>query len=241
MTDNETTKKIRSEKILSSGSGEIDRKLGGGMPLGSLCMIEGDNDTGKSVLIQQIMWGGLNQGLSITCYTTENTVKSLIKQMESLSLDISEYFVVGRLKIFPIHSEGMKWANAKDILNTMLVSMEKSKADVVMVDSLTVFVSHSNQNDVFDFFSACKHLCDKGKTILISAHRYAFDEETLIRIRSICDGHLELRMNEVGDMLIRTIRVAKIRGAQRSTGNIVSFEVVPEFGLRIIPLTMARV
>lgn len=229
------------KKILSSGNSEIDRKLGGGIPLNSLNLIEGDNDTGKSVLTQQIVWGGLNQELSMICYTTENTIKSFISQMESLSFAITDFFIVGRLKIFPIHMEGLKWKDAKELLTLMLKSMEKSKADVVIIDSLTVFVTHSNHNDVFDFFSGCKQLCDNGKTILITAHRYAFDEETLVRIRSICDGHIELRMNEVGDKLLRTIRVAKIRGAQRSTANIINFEVVPEFGLRIIPITMAKV
>lgn len=229
------------KEILSSGSLEIDRKLGGGIPLNSLCLIEGDNDTGKSVLTQQIMWGGLNQGLSIVCCTTENTIKSMLSQMESLSYAITDFFIVGRLKLFPMHIEGSKCDNTKDLLDTMLRSMEKSKANVIIVDSLTVFVNHSSHNDIFDFFSGCKHLCDNGKTILITAHRYAFNEETLVRIRSICDGHIELRMNEVGDRLMRTIRVAKIRGAQRSTGNIVNFEVVPAFGLRIVPITTAKV
>ncbi len=80
-------------------------------------------------------------------------------------------------------------------------------------------------------------MCDDGKTILITAHRYAFDEETLVRIRSICDGHIELRINEMGERIMRTMRVAKMRGAQRNTGNIVNFDIEPEFGLRIVPMS----
>ena len=66
---------------------------------------------------------------------------------------------------------------------------------------------------------------------------YAFDEETLVRIRSICDGHIELRINEMGERIMRTMRVAKMRGAQRNTGNIVNFDIEPEFGLRIVPMS----
>jgi len=36
------------------------------------------------------------------------------------------------------------------------------------------------------------------------------------------------------------MEVAKIRGAQHTTGNIISFEVEPEFGLRIIPVAKAK-
>ncbi|MHC1567415.1 MAG: archaellum protein ArlH [Candidatus Syntropharchaeia archaeon] len=228
--------------IISSGNFEIDRKMGGGIPIGSLSLIEGANDSGKSVLVQQIMWGGLNQGRSILIFTTENTVKSLLKQMESLSLDISDYFIIGRAKIFPIHVKGLEWSGkiAENLLQFMLKSMERSKEEVIIIDSLTVFVVHSTENDILNFFTGCKKLCDNGKTILITVHGYAFSENLLVRIRSICDAHLQLKIEEVGDQLIKTMEVAKIRGAQKSTGNIISFDVDPGFGLRIIPISRAK-
>ena len=43
--------------ILSTGNPEIDKKLADGLPLQSLTLIEGENDTGKSVITQQIIWG----------------------------------------------------------------------------------------------------------------------------------------------------------------------------------------
>ncbi|MCK5140490.1 MAG: flagellar accessory protein FlaH, partial [Thermodesulfovibrionia bacterium] len=61
------------------------------------------------------------------------------------------------------------------------------------------------------------------------------------RIRSICDAHLHLKIEEAGNQLIKMIEVAKIRGAQKSTGNIISFDVDPGFGLRIIPISKAQV
>jgi flagellar protein FlaH len=49
-------------KIISTGYPEIDKKLADGLPLESLTLIEGENDTGKSVITQQIIWGGLKGG-----------------------------------------------------------------------------------------------------------------------------------------------------------------------------------
>jgi archaeal flagellar protein FlaH len=37
------------------------------------------------------------------------------------------------------------------------------------------------------------------------------------------------------------MEVSKIRGAKKSTGNIVSFEIQPGFGLKIIPISQAKV
>jgi len=230
------------EDVISSGNYEIDQKMGGGIPMGTLSIFEGQNDSGKSVFVQQIMWGGLNQGRRIAMFTTENSIKSLLKQMRSLSLDIDDFFVIGRLKIFPVHirNNDEDKAMGDSLLDFMLESMKRCKSEVIIIDSLTVFVFNSEDDDVLNFFTGCKDLCDLGKTIMLTAHGYAFPENLLIRIKSICDAHLHLRIEEVGDQMIKSLEVAKIRGARKSTGNIVSFDVDPGFGLRIIPISKVR-
>ncbi len=230
-------------KILSTGNPEIDKKMADGLPLNSLNLIEGANDTGKSVLTQQITWGGLNQGYSFATYTTENTVKSLLSQMESLSLDVSEHFAWGYFKIYPIHTEGVKWSSslARNFLQRLIDHIKSDQADVVIIDSFTVVAMGSSQDDIFNFFTECKSECDKGRTILITLHTYAFDEDTLIRIRSIADGHIKFRIEQVGDKNVKMMEVAKIRGARKLTGNVVSFEVHPGYGLKVVPYASVQV
>ena len=87
---------------ISTGNGEIDKKLGGGIPIGSLSLIEGQSDAGKSVLSQHLAYGSLLSEVGVAYYTTENTVKSLISQMGSLSLEITDHFLVDRLRIYPM-------------------------------------------------------------------------------------------------------------------------------------------
>ena len=36
------------------------------------------------------------------------------------------------------------------------------------------------------------------------------------------------------------LEVCKVRNAERTTGNIISFDVEPRMGMRIIPVTKAR-
>jgi flagellar protein FlaH len=97
------------ENVILSGNDEIDKRLGGGIPIGSLVLIEGENDTGKSVLCQQFTYGGSNQLQKIAYYSTENTVKGMLAQMDSLSFDVSDFYSWGYLKIFPVHLEGVEW------------------------------------------------------------------------------------------------------------------------------------
>ena len=83
-------------KVISTGNTEIDKKLGGGIPIGSMTLIEGESDSGKSVLTQQMVWGSLYDGFRVIVYTTENTLKSFIRQMASLSLEISDFLLLGQ-------------------------------------------------------------------------------------------------------------------------------------------------
>jgi len=244
MNDDDEDIKIASvyenKEILTCGNMEMDKKMGGGIPAGSLTIIEGGNDTGKSVIAQQIMWGALQQGFIFANYTTENSIKSLLKQMDSLSLDVSDYFVFGALRIYPIHVDGSDFLEDLPYLDYIIADVKAKQAEVILIDSLTVFVTSTSERDIINFFTRCKDVCDSGKTILLTVHTFAFGENLLTRVRSICDAHLSLKKEEVGDKLLKTMEVAKIRGAQKRTGNIIAFDVEPQFGVRIIPVSKAK-
>ncbi|MCH8108532.1 MAG: hypothetical protein IIB15_00240 [Chloroflexi bacterium] len=102
LNDLDDEPKKTKKAVVSTGNTEIDKKMGGGIPVGSMILIEGQSDSGKSVLTQQLIWGSLYDGIDAILYTTENTVKSFIRQMNSLSLDVTDFLLLGRLKIFPI-------------------------------------------------------------------------------------------------------------------------------------------
>ena len=90
---------VNGGTVISTGNVEIDKKMGGGIPSNSMTLIDGQSDAGKSVLAQQMIWGSLNADRKTVLYTTENTVKSFVKQMASLSLDISRHLLRRRLKV----------------------------------------------------------------------------------------------------------------------------------------------
>ena len=228
------------KRSISTGNTEFDRKMGGGIPLGSLTLVEGQSDAGKSVLVQQLTWGALRDGLRVLFYTTENTTRSLLQQMRELGLDIEDYFLLGRVNIYPV-PQAFTEEQSRHIFRLLRWHIaRRPDADVVIVDSLTTFVSHVPDQETLTFFTLCKEFCDQGKTLIFTMHSYAFSEPMFIRLRSICDAHLRLRVEEVGDQLVKALEVAKIRGAEKSTGNVISFEVEPNLGMRIVPITKAK-
>ena len=223
--------------IISTGNGELDGKMGGGIPIKSLTLIEGDSGAGKSVLSQQMMHGCLTDGYKVTLFSSENTVKSLVKQMRSLNLDILDHLLLDKIRIFPIETSRL----GKDAPPTLIEAMKKEKGrDMIFVDSLTSSIPSSSDTEVLTFFESCKRLCADGTTVVVVVHSHGLTRELLTRLRSLCDAHLQLRTEEVGNKLVKTLQVTKVRGAEQSTGNIVSFEVEPGWGMRIIPLSKVR-
>lgn len=225
---------------ISSGNVEIDKKMGGGIPVGSLTLIDGQSDAGKSVLSQQMTWGALNNGFRATVFTTENTVRSLIKQMESLGLDVLDEFLLSKLKIYPFKPVKGSQGVGPALANLLQALVKEETQDLVIVDSLTSFIAQVSTEDLITFFEECKGLCDKGMTLVLVVHSYAFTDTTLIRISSMCDAHLSLRVEQYGAHLAKTLEVAKVRGAERKTGNIISFDVEPKYGMRITPFSKAK-
>jgi archaeal flagellar protein FlaH len=229
--------------VLLTGKSDLDRKIDDGIPLRSLTLIEGEHDSGKSVLTQQIVWGGMKQGLNIDIISSETTPRNFITQMETMSLDVSDYYAWGYIRLFPLVVPGidLEKEDMEELLKRLIVHIRESPAQVVIIDSLTLFTEHTTNEVIIDFFTQCKTLCDRGKTVLVSLHPYAFDEDTLVRIRAVCDIILTLKRALMGDKYLMVLEVVKIRGAHKTRENVVSFEVIPGYGMKIIPISVAKV
>ena len=231
------------KEVISTGVPEVDEKLGGGIPVGSLCLIEGHSDAGKSVLCQHLTYGTLSSGqASVVYYTTENSVRSLINQMDSLSLNALDHFLADHFRIYPLTFRAYLYDGQKPFaVLTHHFSRLPERFKLIIVDSITLLVSHSNPVSIIDFFSQCKSLCEEDRSIILVAHSYAFEEDMLSRTRSLCDARFRLKLEQIGDRMVKIMEVLKVRGADRPTGDIVSFDIEPKLGMRIIPLAKARV
>ncbi|MDD4858703.1 MAG: ATPase domain-containing protein [Dehalococcoidales bacterium] len=234
--------KVKRE-VICTGVAEVDERLGGGIPVGSLCLIEGHSDSGKSVLCQHLTYGTLsNAESSVAYYTTENSIRSLVTQMDSLSMYTMDHFLADHFRIYPLIFRNNTHDGKKPFMVlTHHFSKLPKQFKLVIIDSITILVAHSNPVSIIDFFSQCKQLCDDGRSIIVVSHSYAFEEDMLARTRSLCDARFRLRLEQIGDRMVKLMEVLKVRGADRPTGDVVSFDIEPKVGMRIIPLAKARV
>jgi len=70
---------------------DLNDKIGGGLPKGSLMIVEGESGIGKSILCQRITYGALVNGYTVTYISTEMTTLDFVRQMASLNYNIETY------------------------------------------------------------------------------------------------------------------------------------------------------
>jgi len=235
---------MQKQSMVRLGTGELDRLIGG-IPMPSMNLIEGENDTGKSVFAQDVAWGALMSGFTVRYVTTEMTVESLVSQMESLSFNASPFFIKGIFKITAFHAKGINWDEsiASNYLTVMLNFIKKKgDASVVIFDSLTYIATHSSEKDLLNFLSELRNYVDqRGRIVFVTIHPFAFDSNLLIRIRSICDGHMVFKVKTLpSNETARTLEILKLRGAAKATNNLCTFKVEPGLGIRVLPFTQVK-
>lgn len=229
--------KEKPPAAISSHNVELDSKMGGGLPTGSLTLIEGGSGSGKSVLTQQLMWGALQDGFSVAVFTSENTVSSLVSQMDKLDLAILNFLLLGKIRVYPMALSKL----GEDATATLLSVLQEQTNDVLIVDSITSAAMNSATSaPITQFFEQCKQMCAKGTSIIITLHAQGINDDVLNPLRSMCDAVLKLKVEQDGNRMVKTLEVSKVRGAASVTGAIVGFDVEPGWGMRVIPISKAR-
>jgi len=230
--------------VLSTGNEELDMRLGGGIPVPNLLSIEGGHGTGKSLLAQQLAYGAAKAGKHVIYVTTESGVKELVMQTKKLSLDMTDEFLKGLIRIMPAHMEGVRWAKkvARDLLHVLgnYMARVKDEYDVFIVDSFSVLAVYTDASVVLDFLTRARTLVREGKLIILTIHPSVLPDEIMIRIRAISDSYIKLDFAEVGGRLIKVMKVVKLRGATGPVDSTIAFDVDPAFGIKVVPLAFAK-
>jgi len=246
-----STTSTSDRSFISTNNRELDNAFGGGIPIPSLVLMEGNNDSGKTVIAQQFLYGAMYGDLDATVLTTENTTRSFLAQMKLLHLDVDRPFIEGRLRVIPIHVKNIVWTQFRlsRLLTTLTTSIQQNQSKFFLIDSLTYVFAEAGLDDILTFFSRLKKLTEPdspdavgGKTVIGTLHSNFHGEESeqlLVRIRALCDAHIKLSKDVASGQIVRRIEVAKLKGSQLMTNKVNSFEIHPAFGVRIVPTSEA--
>jgi archaellum biogenesis ATPase FlaH/CheY-like chemotaxis protein len=227
---------IALPRFISTGLLQLDQILKGGVPVGSLALIEGSPGTGKSVLCQQVAQQALRARQGVAYFVSQGGPERLLSQMAALGLDPSRYVKANRLRILPLPAfteESDTGETAKSLVKQVEGLPDSNK--VVILDSLTDLVRFARENALVGTFAALEKLSKEGRTIVVEARAYAFQRNVLPRVHALCNTHLALRDENLGNRTVKAVEVTKARNVDVKSHNVVNFEVAQGVGMQYVP------
>lgn len=257
-----TRRVVGLPKSFETGIDAVDKVLPKGIPRNSLTILAGDLGTGKSVLMEQLLYSMLKVEKEPCIYMNfEGPPIALQQDMESFGWDIDRYLDSGQLKFLDCFSfrmeptETPKYSHfvkdPKDLhsvtsaLFTMMEEMKMMGRGAVFVDSLTEMFTLVQEERplVFHMLDGVKSWRAKGpKERLVpffcSHHTplraYADLDDLLFYV---VDGIVDVRFNPgFADrgLLVKQFRIRKMKGAPHET-YWVTFQVTAS-GIVEVPL-----
>jgi len=236
---------VLKTKLISTGNEELDLKLAGGLPVPLLMVIEGEHGTGKTVLVQQFVYGALKSGLRVVVITTETTTVGYIRQMLGVGFNILDYFIKGDLKVYSTRLPRVRWVEStgRDLLaltqDHMIAKIDTY--DIYVIDSFSILIKGSKTEDIANFLTTVRKLVDKGKSFILTIHPGGLEETIYLNLKAIADGYMELKNAEMGGRVLKVMNIIKLKGVPTTFDNVITFDIDPAFGIKLVPMALSKV
>ncbi len=237
---------LATQDLFSLGMEDHDRlnkELGGGIPPGSIILVEGDYGAGKSGMSQRVSYGRCEEGHDVTMLATELTVGSFLDQMHSLSYDAVDHLLdENMLFLHADIGDGNTFSgddeegDRKQLLKRLMEAEVMWDADVIIVDTFDSILRNDpkfealvRQNEerqaALEIISFFRDIIAEGKCVMLTVDPSTLDEEAIGPFRSIADVFIELEMIEVGNDVRRQIAVKRFAGMGEQVGDTIGYSV----------------
>lgn len=203
---------------------ELNRAFGGGLPKGSIVLVEGDHGVGKSTLAGRFAYGLTEQSHEVTYLSTERPVGPFLAQMRSLSYDMTRKLITRQLLyLFGDLSVSDGDGDAPQLLSRLISSPRLWESDVAIIDTIGDVLRHDPAFDgpsdqagrrsaVQRLVSFLRGITRGGRTVVLAIHPSGLADETLASFRTSADVVLRL------DAAPRNSRVDRRIDIERSVG-----------------------
>jgi flagellar protein FlaH len=245
---------IAQTELFSIGLKErdrLDKELGGGLPPGSIVLIEGDYGAGKSAMSQRFSYGLCEEDHTVTLLSTELTVGSFLEQMHSLDYDMVDHMLDE--DILFLHADIGDAKNTfsdggnNDRMNLLERLMDADvmwDSDVIIIDTFDAILrndpkfealvrENEERQAALEIISFFRDIISQGKVIVLTVDPTTLDDEALGPFRSIADVFLKLEMVEVGNDVRRQISVRRFAGMGEQVGDTIGYSVRSGTGIVI--------
>jgi len=127
-----------SHTAISSGLGELDAILGGGLDRGTSTLIMGPAGSGKSALASQYLVGAAARGEPASVFIFEETLTTLFRRSESIGLDLKPYVSSGLMNVHQIDPAELQPGEFVQLVRDAVL---ERKIQLLVIDSLNGYLN----------------------------------------------------------------------------------------------------
>jgi circadian clock protein KaiC len=198
-------------ELVSCGSDELDRLLGGGLARGSNMLFTGPSGVGKTTTAIAAVRQALLRGEKAAYYLFDESLGTLLTRSRALGLDIEPFIHDGMLQIEtldPAEVSPGEFAN-------MVRNSVADGARCVVIDSLNAYLQAmpGDKHLMLQMHEVLTYLNQRGViTILILAQHGVLGElRSDVDVSYLSDGILLFRFFEARGSLLKAVSVVKSR------------------------------
>jgi len=220
---------------------DFEQRLGGGIPKGSLIVIEGEEGAGKSIVCQRITYGALVNGHSVTYISTEMNILDFVRQMDSLNYPIENFLLEDKLLFITLVNLFGKVKEKENLIFELKKSKAKKifKSDLIIIDSLSYplvnSISLKQINELIEFLLKIKGY---DKTIILTFDSQIINQQLVNNLRRVSDIYLKVGISTLAGQLVRYLEVKRFRNPREPYSLMIPFRVEPKLGLIIEIVTV---
>lgn len=211
---------------------ELHRRLGGGIPAGTIMLVEGDRGSGKSIFVQRLLYGFLMNGYTASYISSQYTTVEYIKQMESLGYGIIPFIIRKKLIFVSLYPLLTGVSEKRKFFSRLFGEPRLWEPDIMIIDSFSsLFSREQDPSAVRDFLLYVKKMASLGKVIILTANIEEVDRDSLFVLEEASTMLVRLSVKVFGGDLKNSATIVKYNNAKGIFQKIIPFRVEPKVGL----------
>jgi circadian clock protein KaiC len=206
---------VSGEK-LSSGLGELDALLGGGIEPGTSTLIVGPPGTGKSSLAAQFVSAAAERGQHAAMFVFDESLQTLLARSASLGSDLKKHIDAGRLTVQPVDPAEL---SPGEFAHAIRAAVEDHRAAVVVIDSLNGYMNAMPEERflTIQLHELLSYLGQLGvATVLVAAHQGLIGTQMTSPVDAtyLADAVILLRYFETAGEVKQAVSIIKKRSGE---------------------------
>ena len=203
-----------SSDRVSTGVGDLDRMLDGGVFRGSSVLLSGTPGSGKTTLGARFLEAGCERGERGMLFAFEESPAQIARNMRSVGIDVQRWVDAGMLRIVSARPAAY---GLEMHLATLYRAVEEFEPANVVIDPLSAL-----NGEEFQLRAMLSRLIDHFKArqttaVMTTLIRGAFDDRAGLGISSVIDTWVDVGNLEIDGERNRGINVLKSRGMAHSS------------------------